>query len=284
MMTKIPKFHLFPQTVHLFSGHTIKWRKVTDLLVSSEALVTETNAITSLWVNLSFLFVSLFVCRFFCPFVVFLFVCFSTSLLIIVCVFVTMSVCFSSCLYVCYHACVFVTSSLFPDIQTRPTSQLHNTYKYMYYTMSDGSVTRCSMEGKSCKVIYSPIDHGGYKVHAVTSDPRTKSIYLSTARYFGFDTSHAFVLYEIFCVKPQLDLKFEFQDSRDFSYLTGPPREEINFLISIDCDLSWYTTIIFSTHSFVLKTDLEGKDPITHVSHKKEIPSQPAAVAGKHLN
>ena len=81
-----------------------------------------------------------------------------------------------------------------------------------------------------------------------------------------------------------MDLKFEFQDSRDFSYLTYPPRQEINFLIPIDCDLSQHTTNIFSTNSFVLKTDLEGKDPVTHVSHKKEIPSQPAAVAGKHLN
>ena len=54
MKTKIPDFHSFPETVYLFSGHTIKWRKVTDLLVSSEALVTETSAITSLWVNLSF--------------------------------------------------------------------------------------------------------------------------------------------------------------------------------------------------------------------------------------
>ncbi|KAL5252043.1 hypothetical protein ACHWQZ_G015002 [Mnemiopsis leidyi] len=116
-------------------GYVIKWRKVTDLLVMSEILVTETNPITSIW--------------------------------------------------------------------------LHNTYKFMYYTLSDGSVTRCSLEGKKCKVIYDPIDNGGYKVHAVTSDPRTKSIYLSTS-------------------------------------------------------------------SSVLKTDLEGKDPVTHVSHT---PSQPAAVA-----
>ena len=81
-------------------------------------------------------------------------------------------------LFVCPYVCLSLTRSL-PLIL-----QLHSTHQYLYYTISDGSVKRCSMEGKDCKVIYTPLDHGGYKVHAVTSDPRTKTLYLSTARYF----------------------------------------------------------------------------------------------------
>jgi len=91
---------------------------------------------------------------------------------------------------------------------------LHSNYQFMYYTMADGSVKRCLLEGKACKVIYTALDGGGYKVHAVTSDPRTKTLYLATS-------------------------------------------------------------------SSVIKTDLEGKDPVTHITYGDGQPSQPAvAVIG----
>ena len=58
--------------------------------------------------------------------------------------------------------------------------QLHPTYNYMFYTLSDGSVKRSTLEGAGVVTVFSETEE--HFVHAVTSDPRNNKLYLATNR------------------------------------------------------------------------------------------------------
>ena len=67
------------------------------------------------------------------------------------------------------------------NILTTPL-QIHPHKSFLYYTLSDGSVKRCIVDGKDCKTIYTPTQHKGTFIHAVTSDPRVDIIYLASSK------------------------------------------------------------------------------------------------------